>query len=43
MSGVFFLPDDMVGRVNPYGMWSVYDRAGHGRVAVRSRCATGLS
>ena len=28
MSGGFFLPDDMVGRVNPYGMWSVYDRQG---------------
>ena len=28
MSGGFFLPDDLVGRVNPYGMWSVYDRQG---------------
>ena len=28
VSGIFFLPDDMVGRVNPYGMWSVYDRQG---------------
>ena len=28
VSGIFFLPDDMVGRVNPYGMWSVYDREG---------------
>ena len=28
VSGIFFVPDDMVGRVNPFGMWAVYDRQG---------------
>ena len=42
VSSLFFLPDDMVGRVNPYGMWSVYDRQG-AVASLSSRCTTGLS